>query len=562
MSDTKGKEVQPFKAFEKLYNSFQMTLKMYVIIAGIIFLIQSFVVFVYLLIFKSKIVFLVVNMIIGFYLNYFDEVAYLLFKEAVIPYLISTPVWLLFFPIKDYFARRAKEIVEDKHIRGSAIVSDEEVAKQVKDDIAKRKQDISKCYYIGKIPVPPWAENRHMIILGRPGVGKTTLINSILHKLRARNEVAIVHDFKGDYVSKFYDSSKDIIFNPIDARSVGWCILDEVRIESDIDMIAHSLIPPTYVGSDRFWVDAARDVLASVIYYLVLNNMKTNEAMYRYTTLTEGEMIDLIKTAVASGIEGARRAMGYLLGYERGSKIASDTLATMKQYCHCFYYTRHLNNDFNLTEFINTLDNKKGGRFIFVTNYSILKDTLKPLLTSFIDIMMKRILSLHDDINRRIFFILDEFAMLQRMSSIVDLLSQGRSKGACVIIATQDVTQIQKMYSPELNSTIMNCCNTIVSFAVSDVSAEYMSRVMGEREIEGVDESISMGVSEHKDGLNLGIRKRIERTVLASEISGLQDFECYIKMLAYSVTKTRVEKFFLPNRESSFLLNDIFSMIK
>jgi len=409
--------------------------------------------------------------------------------------------------------------------------------------------------HFGIIPVPWKAENRHFLITGRPGTGKTTLLNQVIEKLRQREEKAIIYDFKGDYLSCFYDPSKDYIFNPLDSRCIDWCLFDEIEMLPDIDSIATSMIPPSY-REDKFWIDAARDIFSSILHYLTITGQKTNQAIWELVSYTEPQMLELMQMAVTQGIEPAKKALGYLQGYEQGSKVASDTLSTMRQYTNCFLYMKHLGNSFSIKRWLD----EDGGSFLFVSNYANLRDTLKPILSLMIDLAMKHILSMPEDIDRRRFIIIDEFASLQRLTTIVQALEQGRSKGASLWLALQDVSQLQKLYGHETAFTITNNCNTILSFAVSDPnSQEYLSRLFGETEILETDESLSMGPSDMKDGLTLQRRRRKEPLLLPSQFGILPDFHFYLKMLSYPVTQSEITWKGYPKKNQAFILNPIFS---
>jgi type IV secretory pathway TraG/TraD family ATPase VirD4 len=377
----------------------------------------------------------------------------------------------------------------------------------------------------------------------------------VIERLRERGEKAIVYDVKGDYLSLFYDPQTDYIFNPLDSRSLHWCLFDEIETIADVDSIATSLIPPT-TREDKFWVDAARDVFSSIVYYLYTAGLRTNEALWQHVSLTEGELLELMQQAVNQGCEPARRALGYLQGYEKGSKVASDTLSTMKQYTNCFYYTRHLQNDWSLKKWLA----EDGSSFLFITNYSTLRDTLKPLLSLLIDLAMKHLLSLPEDVNRRRFIILDEFASLQRLTSIVQCLEQGRSKGVSIWMALQDLSQLQRVYSEVVAFTIINNANSILAFAVNDPNTtNLLSKIFGEIEILETDESLSMGPSDNRDGLTLQRRRRKEYLIIPSQFSTLRDFHFYVKMLDV-ITQSRVEFKRFEKRSESFVLNEIFKL--
>ena len=72
----------------------------------------------------------------------------------------------------------------------------------------------------------------------------------------------------------------------------------------------------------------------------------------------------------------------------------------MMQYTSAFEYMSQGESGFSITDWLS--DDKPG--FIFVTNQSDVKDTLKPILSLFIDFLGKKLLSLPDDLQRRVFF--------------------------------------------------------------------------------------------------------------------------------------------------------------
>ncbi|MEM5854485.1 MAG: type IV secretion system DNA-binding domain-containing protein [Candidatus Aenigmatarchaeota archaeon] len=399
------------------------------------------------------------------------------------------------------------------------------------------KEYLEERLHIGSIPVPRSAECRHFLILGRSGTGKTRLIYSFLEKLRKRKDsIVIIYDFKGDYVSCFYESG-DLLFNPLDTRTIHWCPLSEIHAISDIDSIATSLIPPSR-GDDKFWVDGARDVLASLAYIVFTRFGTSNTELFNLTSLNERETLGVVTQAVNEGVEYAKRAVGYLeQGQEKGAKVAGDILATMRQYTNCFFYMRHLRSEFSISEFLSS----SSGKILFLVGFPKLRDTLRPLFSLFVDLFIKAVLSLPEDNERRIFLVLDEFATLQRLTSIVQGLEQGRSKGMGIVIALQDINQLRRIYQDDTANSIVNNCSAVVTFALNDpASQEYMSKLYGEFEKLETDESLSMGPQDLRDGLTLKRQRRVERLILPSEFGSLPDLTCYLKMLDFPVSRVRI----------------------
>ncbi|MGC9059362.1 MAG: type IV secretion system DNA-binding domain-containing protein, partial [Candidatus Aenigmatarchaeota archaeon] len=189
-------------------------------------------------------------------------------------------MWLAFPIFLRKYKTKAEKITRDEHLRGAKVVSEEELKRIIEKDLKKdEKLKDEKLLTIGKIPVPRGAETRHFFIIGKSGTGKTRLIYSFIDQLRDRKEKAIIYDFKGDFISCFYDPDLDLIFNPLDKRTVYWCVLREIETFADVDSISMSLIPAS-TRDDKFWVDAARDVFSSILFYLKYTKQETNHHLW------------------------------------------------------------------------------------------------------------------------------------------------------------------------------------------------------------------------------------------------------------------------------------------
>jgi type IV secretory pathway TraG/TraD family ATPase VirD4 len=543
------KEAKAYKGFESWFHALQMSAKMYLYTFMFVLLLHLLIPIIYFVFFNPDAVRLVFSALSNFSTwHYIPVLLKYIARKGIWVFVLATPIWFLYPAMLSRFKMKSMEIMKDKHMRGSKLVDEKEIRKQIPREAGQLS--------LGSVPVPRSAETRHFLVLGRPGTGKTTLLNSVIARLRERKEKAIIYDFKGDYLSFFFNPDKDYIFNPLDTRSLHWCLFNEIFMHPDIDSIATSMIPSS--SQDRFWTDAARDVFAAILHYCIKTGETSNEKIWQYVSLSEGDMITVMQNALSQGIEEAKRALGYLMGYEKGSKVASDVLSTMKQFTNCFFYTRHLQNDFSIKRWLD----EDGDSFLFLTNYSNLRDTLRPLLSLLVDLALKHILSLSENLNRRRFMIIDEFATLQRLPTVVQALEQGRSKGASIWISSQDINQIQKIYMQETMNTIVNTTNTVACFAMNDaISTEYMSRSFGEMEILETDESLLMGPSDTRDGLNISRRRKVERLLLASEFTTLKDLYFYLKMLSYPVTQSHVEIVSYQRKNQPFILNPIFSLL-
>lgn len=435
--------------------------------------------------------------------------------------LLSFGVYALYPVFLAKFKIRAKKQSERKYISGSKLIEAGDLNKAIK------AEDEKTYLNIGAVAMPISAEPKHGFIVGRPGVGKTVLMSGIIDQLRQRGNKGVIYDFKGDYLSKFYNPDTDLIFNPLDSRGLSWNIFDEIETVMDIDAISSSLIPSAQ-QSDPFWHDAARDVFSGILHSLYRSGKRTNADVWEAVSKPVADI-----AAMLQGCKGAERGFTYI--QDASGKQALSVIAVMMQYAKAFEFLGSGAGSFSVKKW---LDNKDKG-FIFVTNYSDTKDTLRPILSLFVDLLGRKLLSMKDDYNRRIFFLLDEFGTLQKLSTIIQLLTLARSKGGSVWIGIQDIGQIDKLYGPEHRQSIVNACGNTAMFSVADpVTAKFLSDRIGDTTFMEVEESYSMGTADNRDGVSLSRKQKIEKLVLPSDFMRLPDLSMYLKIVNFDFCLT------------------------
>ena len=121
-----------------------------------------------------------------------------------------------------------------------------------------------------KLPlrIPRDAENKHFLIVGDTGSGKSSIIRQMLYQVDARGDSAIVYDPACEFVKQFYDPHRgDIVLNPLDARMPYWNPSKELRRKAEAKALAVSLYQPEGV-TNRFFVEAPQKIFAHLLSYL------------------------------------------------------------------------------------------------------------------------------------------------------------------------------------------------------------------------------------------------------------------------------------------------------
>jgi type IV conjugative transfer system coupling protein TraD len=430
------------------------------------------------------------------------------------------------------FNFRGKKLAKEKFLRGAKIVSKKLLKKKIQkfnfeESLKNLRLPCKSQYSIAQIPFPRNVEFLHTIILGSTGTGKTNGILDLVDQIRRNGDRAIVYDKMGTFTSTYYDASKDIILNPLDARSKSWSFFKEIRNESDYDYMASAFIQEKKGNSDQFWIDAARRVFA--VFAKKFKEEKGSDA-------TNQEFVDALLKV------GYENLAEFLTGTEAASLVSTKSertslsiLSILATHIASMKYLRDSEDNFSIRNWVET--NSDG--FLFISSRSDQHDSLQPLISTWIDIAVKALLSVeqndHNSTNpRRIFIILDEIGSLQQLPSLLDGLAQSRQFGGSFLLSLHSISQLRSVYGKDKTETITSLCRNKIFFAGADEeTSDYCSQNLGYQENEEVKEGISYGANEIRDGVSLSTQKNLRRVVIASEIMNMKALEAYLKFAGH-----------------------------
>jgi type IV secretory pathway TraG/TraD family ATPase VirD4 len=179
-----------------------------------------------------------------------------------------------------------------------------------------------------------------------------------------------------------------------------------------------------------------------------------------------------------------------------------------------------------------------------------------------IDLIIKRLLSMPDELNREVFFLLDEVASLNMLPALLKGLTKGRSKGGRIILATQDPFQLQRRYGEDGVHIIESSCGNRVTFSVSGKTAEREADLnIGTAEISSPVRNSS--ISDEKNSSTNIAEHIFKDSVLLPDELALQKLEGLVKLEGYPFVKSRWPKKFwkkYPQIHTPFILRKGFSL--
>ena len=467
--------------------------------------------------------------------QYIHDLKYALARKSWIPFLLSfflsflTPYfWVRMIKNRIKKSKKDNSIEEyNKSVRNKEGLSiggyDEDEHILIDTDTNPRDMQKEKEYRKNSIIIKKEDETSHFMFIGQSGTGKSVLSSQVFEQLKRRGSKMIVHDNKMDYTAKFYNPTRDLIFNPLDQRGLGWSIMNDIDNLVDIESIAHSLFPKEVSNSDPFWIDSARTLFIEILKYAKVNHITKNSELFEMLSSNRRYIMDEIDTNLVRNL---------LSSEKQGSSI----LSVLNQYAKSIEYLK--DGDFSVKKWIKSSINNT----IFITNNKNIQEMIAPLLTLFIDLTSKQLLSLEDDFQRRVYFVLEEMGMLNKLSSIVDLITNGRSKGASVLISIQDLSRLEELYGKEFNTLFANC-NTKIFFRIGDkFTVQYIKDYAGTFDAKKVDESVPLKSGEDNSSRNLRFHVAKEDILQIGKLTTLQDrvflvkpksFDKYLELKTY-----------------------------
>lgn len=428
------------------------------------------------------------------------------FAGAILVTLVGRDWWsafgcmVAFLVAREFFAgRRAVNAPRIDSLRGSQILP-----ARILNKLARRKYG-SGDVYIGGIAIPRAIEPYHCLLAGGTGQGKSVGITGMLDAIHARGDRAIIADDGGSFLARYgYDARRgDIILNPLDARSIPWSPLAEMRRPHDADAVAHSLIPDAE-GEAAQWNRYAQTFMASVLWRVFEVDGDNGSLLFHLLEADMDVLRGMLAGMPAAGLvgKGNERMFGSVRGtvaaYVQGLRYCPDDAG------HHAFSLRQWASQGAGWAYFNYLDDQLR--------------VLAPLAGTMLGMVATGVLSQVPDEDRRTWLVLDEVAALGKIGALEDFLTRARKCGGCAIIGLQTIAQLRDRYGRNGAESMLSCLSSQLILNASDPdTAEFLSRSLGDVQVSRQTRSGSR--ADHGAHANWSQAIQTERLILPSEIA-------------------------------------------
>jgi type IV secretory pathway TraG/TraD family ATPase VirD4 len=459
-----------------------------------------------------------------------------IFRLQMLFGLIALAVQLPFSIPKDI--RRRKEMKYGRRLRGPLLLSPKEFNRTLQGDgIGIKVDDLKEM-----LRIPARAESQHIQIIGDSGAGKTTIIFQVLRQIQGRGDAAIIYDPACEFVQRFYDPKRgDVILNPLDLRCPYWGPSEELRRKSEAKSIAESLFQPTQDRKGEFFIETPQKIFAHLLTYGpspqdLVQWMSNDEEIDRRVMGTE------MAYMIAKGAQEQRNGVLASLG------LVADSLRMLPTRAEA-------TTVWTATEWA---EERKG--WIFITSQPAQRAALRPLHSLWIDLLVMRLLNQPKPEQKRVWFVLDELASLQRLPQLHTAITENRKSRNPLVLGFQGKAQLEYIYGHLAEVMLSQPATNIWLKTKEPKAGQWVSEFIGKVEIERMRETHFDG---SRSGGTFAVVRLEEPLVMESEISGLEDLHAFLKhanfvtrfsfpYLDVPSTKTQFEPRELPGEKLDF----------
>lgn len=416
-----------------------------------------------------------------------------------------------------------KKQTSDAHVRGAMATTAHDLAARLKSALG------AGVIRIGEVLIPRALEPTHFFLIGRPGVGKTVAINAMLDKIVERGDRALIWCAKGEDFLTTHFQDGDQIFCPGDARSLRWTLMSDITSLSDFDLVADALVDDT-AEKTKVWTGGAKQIIAGLLRHCYLSGRRTNRQIWDVFC---GEMSDWHEALAAT--PGCGTAAGLVSNPK--SQTCLSFYVTVCLYSLPIRLLAEIDGDFRIQDWV-----RGGEGRIYLPANPRLRQSLRAVHSLFIELATIHHLSMSNDRERRIWYLLDELPALPPIKGLPELANTGRSKGASLIVGTQSFAQLDQSYGAEGRRALHNACATSVVFSVADKNtAAELSDHLGKAEVEQSRQNLSIGFLDTKDSVTAMTQKSMESLYLPDQIKDLPILTAVVKVLGFPAAQTQLK---------------------
>ena len=373
---------------------------------------------------------------------------------------------------------RKGEGKKDEFLRGRKLQNFDTARRRARALSKSREKSI----FWGGLNLPESIATTHFLATGGTGSGKTItlrlLMQSVLPRILPQSDRrALLYDGKQDMFSILHGMNlpcKIVTLNPFDKRCAAWDMGRDITSPGAAQQLAKILIPENEKSVQRYFSDAARQLLKGVI----LSLMREFGQNWTFRDV----VLALKSTSVIKELFSGHAETDSLLRHLDNQYTGQNVMGTVVSYMESYEIVAAL---WEKAEDKVSLEEWVAGEFILVLGTDErLRAAIDPINRAIFERLTELVLSSSESTTRKTWFFIDEAREAGELKGLGKLLTKGRSKGACVVIGFQDIEGMRACYGKEQANEIAGLCANKAFLRMDDPeTAKWASSVFGEKEV-------------------------------------------------------------------------------
>lgn len=349
--------------------------------------------------------------------------------------------------------------------------------------------------YFGGYVLPEKASSHHFLIVGKSGSGKTLTLRMLMGTalpavLRLPDQRAVVFDVKQDMLAILagmgIPDDSVVILNPYDKRCSAWDMAADITAPETALQLATILIPQEESSNNRYFSDAARDLLWGVIeVFNTTAPLRWNFADLLYAMRHP----DRLRHVLSQTLEGEELIALHLNAGNTSRSVLGTARAFLAPFgviAATWSHAWHSGRKVSLRAFLTQ------NQILVLGNNQAAISAIQAINRVLFQRLTELILDQTESETRRCWFFLDEVRKLGKLEGLDDLMIAGRSKGSCVVLGFQAIEGMRAVYGPDIAEEIVSMCGSIGVLKVSGVATpRWASEIFGEQEVREETRSVS-----------------------------------------------------------------------
>lgn len=356
----------------------------------------------------------------------------------------------------------------------------------------------------------------HLMVVGGQGSGKSSSV--AIPTLLNYNSSVFAIDIKGELSAtcKNYRKRKKI-FNPLDESSPHYnpyLVLKEGNKVQGAREIAHSIIPIGENEKDPYWKQSAQNLLTACVLHYESSGKDFPTTCKEIMQTPVDKLIEILNN---SPVNEVKLFINSFVGAD--TKLLASIYSTLTNEIVLFATDEDVMRALSQSDNYISINDLESYTDIFIQISEEKLEQWKSLLNLIVSQFLKSFEKRAEKADKKILFMIDEFARLGKIESITNGLATLRSKGIQIMLILQSLAQLDMIYGKDTRKVITDNCNYKIVLNASDVDTqEYFSKLVG------TVEKVKKSSSVNKNDLSITSNKGSSTTTEEKRIIKPEEF--------------------------------------